>query len=220
MAELEEIKALGFPDVRAFQAYYGLTVDGIIGPQTRGALAQVRWLHALLPIALRLEREAGPPAAARLTQATLEAGVAGASALARAGNNLFGIKVSADWSGAWGEYWTSEWDRATKQYIRVRARFRHYPSVEACLEDHTRLLLQPRYRPALAYRDSPAGYLRAIWRAGYATSPTYLDTAVAIMAKWHIEALVRDAVAGDVAARAADYRQRLVRIRELVVGVD
>ncbi len=220
MSERDQILALGFPDVRAFQRYYGLTVDGIIGPQTRGALAQVQWLRQLLPTAIRLEREAGPPAAARLTQATLEAGVAGSSTLARAGNNLFGVKAGPDWTGAWGEYWTSEWDPATKQYVRVRARFRHYPSVEACLEDHTQLLLGPRYRPALAYRDSPAGYLRAVWRAGYATSPTYLDTAVAIMAKWHIEALVRDAMAGDVAAQAAEYRQRLVKVRELVADVE
>lgn len=103
-----------------------------------------------------------------LAQAALESGW-GKKAI---GNNLFGIKAGAGWTGKTKKVWTTEYVNGKQQ--RVQALFRDYDSIEDSILDHTKLMLNPRYAKVLQatnYREAT----KAVKDAGYATDPNYTN---------------------------------------------
>jgi len=86
------------------------------------------------------------------------------------GNNLFGLKADPSWHGPTTLQDTKEY--VNGQWITVKARFRAYPSIQACLEDHDGFLLQPRYQNLMGADYQIACHLIAAVDH-YATDPTY-----------------------------------------------
>lgn len=117
-------------------------------------------------------------------QAALETGW-GDSAI---GNNLFGITAGDKWTGAVQIVRTFEYFNDDRQgyrfekvhsilrqtdgrykYVVDRA-FRDYPSVQACLTDHSRLLMRKRYAPAMPHKDDVFRFAYWIAACGYCTA--------------------------------------------------
>lgn len=109
-------------------------------------------------------------------------------------NNIFGI-TKGSWTGPVDMVETTEYfvhDRKTLhspdrilrkvklssgrwQYKVIRA-FRHYETLEECLEDHTSIFRKDMYSDAWDYRDNPLMFALKItdgYKAKYATSPDY-----------------------------------------------
>ena len=111
------------------------------------------------------------PASITLAQGLLESG-AGESALARKGNNHFGIKCHG-WTGG-------------TMYIDDDARnecFRTYNSPFDSYEDHSRFLVSgQRYRSLFSLKVTDyKGWARGLKAAGYATNPQYADRLINII---------------------------------------
>ncbi|MBI4461468.1 MAG: glucosaminidase domain-containing protein [Acidobacteria bacterium] len=130
---------------------------------------QANFLRRLVPAVLAWQQRAGLPASVVLAQAILESDW-GRSALARRNRNLFGIKAHARGDGA-ALYTTTEY--AAGRARRVRARFAHYPSYDACLDAYARLLARPRYQRARAVAANPFAFAAELQRCGYSTDPRY-----------------------------------------------
>lgn len=92
---------------------------------------------------------------AAIAQAALESGW-GNSLLAAKYNNLFGIKAGKGWTGQTVKLWTREW--TGKEYIKVMAPWRVYPSWNECLVDYSRLIQRLWwFKDALPHADKPTG---------------------------------------------------------------
>jgi flagellar protein FlgJ len=116
-------------------------------------------------------------------QAALESGW-GASGLATAANNLFGIKAGPTWRGEVLELPT--WEHAPQTgWYRTVARWRAYPSWNECIVDYARIIASLSwFADALPHADPPDGdgdaeaWIRALLPApgqpGWATDPDYL----------------------------------------------
>lgn len=107
-------------------------------------------------------------AALIIAQGALESGW-GKTAAAM-GNNIFGIKADPSWHGPTTTQQTKEY--VNGQWITVTAKFRAYPSIQACLEDHDGFLLQSRYANLVGVDYKTACHLIASVDH-YATDPTY-----------------------------------------------
>lgn len=115
-------------------------------------------------IALEQERRHGIPAPITLAQGILESG-AGKSGLTRNSNNHFGIKALGGWSGGVYKAWDDEPQKSS---------FRVYASASDSFEDHSKVLLAPRYRSLFTksiydYR----GWAIGLQKCGYATAKNY-----------------------------------------------
>ena len=133
------------------------------------------FIAALLPGALACRDATGVPVGVTLAQAACESAWGGKAP----GNNLFGIKADAAWSGPTVSFLTHE-DLAGR-WVEITAAFRAYPDFAASLADHGRFLrANPRYAGCFATCDSIA-CARAVAAAGYATAPDYGDTLCAII---------------------------------------
>jgi flagellar protein FlgJ len=133
-------------------------------------------------------RRHGVPASVTIAQAILESGW-GRSQLAYADRNYFGIKCFGEPGPvAIGcrSYATSEC--ADGRCFTTRATFRVYRSLADSVRDHGRFLAvdNPRYRPAFTHRGSANRFTIAIHRAGYATSPGYARTVIALMRQYRL----------------------------------
>lgn len=107
----------------------------------------------------------------------------GNSALAKApNNNLFGIKGS--YNGQSCYFNTLEWTGSG--YDTVRAAFRKYPSWRESIWDHNDFLLQnKRYKNLIGDKDYKS-VCRKLQADGYATSPTYANTLINTIEKYHL----------------------------------
>ena len=116
-------------------------------------------------IAVEQMRKHNIPASITMAQGILESG-AGTSPLAVATNNHFGIKKGANWNGPVYEHP----DDSQHDLFRV------YDNVAQSYEDHSAILLKPRYQKLfnLDIHDYK-GWARGLKECGYATSPTYAD---------------------------------------------
>lgn len=86
--------------------------------------------------------------------------------------NLFGIKAGSDWKGPTVTVPTVEYHDGVAE--KTVARFRAYPSVQACFKDYAHLITNhPRYQQALAQTGKGKEYLQGLQKAGYATDPHY-----------------------------------------------
>lgn len=160
----------------------GINVSGL-------SASQAAWLRNAAIDARNATAGTGVRASVTLAQAIIESGWGG-SALARAPyNNLFGIKVTAGWTGnqvimATGEYFNG-------RYVTVNAAFRAYASQEASFRDHTNFLLQNSRYPAngVINSDSYQAMANGLQRAGYATSPTYASTLISVVQRYNLSVL-------------------------------
>ncbi len=136
--------------------------------------------------AMESQRKSGIPASITIAQAALESAW-GESALAKAGNNLFGIKADSLWRGQTLTMNTKEFIKG--QWVVVPALWRKYPSWQASIDDHAAFLKRnPRYKACFACTSAPA-FARALAQAGYATDPAYSDKVIGLMTQHNLMAL-------------------------------
>ena len=138
--------------------------------------------------AMESQRKSGVPASITIAQAALESAW-GESGLAKAGNNLFGIKADSLWRGQTLTMNTKEFIKG--QWVVVPALWRKYPSWQASIDDHAAFLKRnPRYKACFACTSAPA-FAKALAQAGYATDPTYADKVIGVMKQHNLMALDR-----------------------------
>ena len=150
----------------------------LIIPFSLGINAQMRWnqayqqyINQYKDLAIEQMHKYSIPASITLAQGLFESG-AGLSALAKRGNNHFGIKCHG-WTGAK----TYHTDDAPDEC------FRAYRNVRDSYEDHSRFLVNGnRYRNLfrLGITDYK-GWARGLKAAGYATNPKYADRLIEII---------------------------------------
>jgi flagellar rod assembly protein/muramidase FlgJ len=128
--------------------------------------------------AVESQRKSGVPASITIAQAALESAW-GESGLAKAGNNLFGIKADSHWRGETLTMNTREFIKG--QWVVVPAKWRKYGSWQASIDDHAAFLRgNPRYRPCFLCQTTEA-FARALLKAGYATDPSYADKVISVI---------------------------------------
>jgi flagellar protein FlgJ len=122
-------------------------------------------------------------------QAALESAY-GKSYLARAANNLFGIKAGRKWLGRKISLPTREFD-PDRGLISITADFRAYDDWQACFADYAKIIGSLSwYRDAVAAKDDPIGFIRGLIQRpgepGWATDPKYLEKVLRICRQWHL----------------------------------
>jgi flagellar protein FlgJ len=125
------------------------------------------------------QRKTGIPASLTLAQAALESSW---GTRAR-GNNLFGIKAGAHWTGPTVDFLTTE--HLDGRDVHLTDKFRAYSSWQASMEDHARLLLSDHYAPCRR-ETTGAGWARAVAACGYATDPKYADKLTSIIRDYNL----------------------------------
>ena len=157
----------------------------LAGPN--GNMTTAQFVAASVAPAQRGQREFGVPASVTIAQAILESGW-GKSGLTRNDRNFFGIKcfngVTGPIANGCHTYATAECEPVC---LPTTASFRTYASATDSFRDHGRfLVVNNRYAPAFAYTTKPDQFLFQIWKAGYATSPTYATNVGAVMKKYNL----------------------------------
>ena len=189
--------------VIAFQRARHLIVDGIVGPQTWGAMLRGStpapprpqpvtpvghlphsgnaFIDSIAAGAVAGQRQYGVPAAVTIAQAILESGW-GRSGLTQSANNLFGIKGT----GPAGSVRLLSHEYVNGRYLTVYANFRRYPSRAESMADHARLLATSSYyRHAMSLRSNPNAFANALTGV-YATSPTYGQALISLMRQYNL----------------------------------
>jgi flagellar protein FlgJ len=154
------------------------------GPQP--GMTNPQFIAASVAPAQQGFRQFGVPASVTIAQAILESGW-GRSGLAADNRNFFGIKCFGSpgpIANGCRSYPTSE---CALTCYPTTATFRTYPSAAASFLDHGKFLVSnSRYRPAFAYTRDADNFLYQIWRAGYASSPTYMDRTKSLMRQYNL----------------------------------
>ena len=114
-----------------------------------------------------------------IAQAICESGW-GQSKIMMKANAIFGIKATKSWNGKVYNAKTKEcYDGKT--YTNITACFRAYNSLEESISDYFDLITKSsRYRKACV-ANSPHECITEIKNGGYATSPSYINTIMAII---------------------------------------
>lgn len=104
----------------------------------------------------------------------------GQSTIMMKANAIFGIKATKSWKGKVYNAKTQEcYDGKT--YTNINACFRAYNSLEESIADYFELITKSsRYRKACV-ANSPHECITEIKNGGYATSPSYINTIMAII---------------------------------------
>lgn len=151
------------------------------------------YIDRYAPMAVKQMERHGIPASITLAQGLLES-AAGRSTLATQGNNHFGIKCHADWTGKT----MLRDDDAPDECFRV------YKSAEESYDDHSRFLLRKRYAPLLELDPLDyAGWARGLKACGYATDPNYADRLITIIERYAL--YTYDSNTGRQAHDVAEY---------------
>ena len=142
-----------------------LIIHSAVYGQMKWNSAYQQYIDQYKDLAIEQMKRYGIPASITLAQGVFESG-AGRSALAKNGNNHFGIKCHG-WQGR-------------KQYADDDARnecFRAYETVYDSFEDHSRFLANSkRYSPLFRLKTTDYhGWARGLKECGYATNPRYAD---------------------------------------------
>jgi peptidoglycan hydrolase FlgJ len=97
----------------------------------------------------------------------------------RCSNNLFGMKASADWSGATVTNSTQEFQNGVA--ATTTAQFKAYATPAQSFQDYVSLLRNnPRYATALNTGGDVQAFAGALQRGGYATDPQYANKIAAV----------------------------------------
>lgn len=148
---------------------------------------QREFIMAIAPGARESQRLTGVPASVTLAQAILESDW-GRSRLAREAKNLFGIKAHTR-PGTAGVYNILAWEVINGADVMSPESFKAYKTMADSITDHGRWFHeQPRYAGALAVRDDPQAFARAINAAGYATDPAYSAKLIGLMDRFDLYA--------------------------------
>ena len=143
------------------------------------------FIMRLSTAAVASAKATGVPASITIAQAALESGW-GESALAKTGNNLFGIKAGSLWRGQTLTMNTKEFIKG--QWVVVPALWRKYPNWQASIDDHAAFLKRnPRYRGCFDC-SSVQSFALALAQAGYATDPDYPGKLLRLIDAHHLEA--------------------------------
>ena len=135
----------------------------IQGQQKRNP-SHEEYINKYKNLAIQLQKEYKIPASIKLAQGLLETG-AGASRLARIGNNHFGIKCKEEWTGG----------RMYHDDDAIGECFRTYKSAEDSYLDHSLFLSQRKYYVSLFDLDiyDYKGWAHGLYKCGYATDKAY-----------------------------------------------
>ncbi|NNL10961.1 MAG: flagellar assembly peptidoglycan hydrolase FlgJ [Pseudomonadales bacterium] len=160
-------------------------VPGLQSDAPLATLNRENFVERLMPLATRAAAKLDVEPELLLAQAALETGW-GEQVIAHSnGNsshNLFGIKAGGAWQGQTAEVKTHEYIQSRK--VNVVASFRAYDTLQQSFEDYVAFIQNnPRYKNALAHRNSDATYPQLIQRAGYATDPDYATKIHAIASR-------------------------------------
>ena len=133
---------------------------------------RIDYINKYSSLAIKEMKRTGVPASITLAQGLLESN-AGQSALAKKGNNHFGIKCHNDWNGKTMKVD----DNAPKECFRV------YPNVEASYRDHSDFLRgRDRYKSLFELKPGDyKGWAHGLKKAGYATDPSYATKLIEII---------------------------------------
>jgi flagellar protein FlgJ len=97
----------------------------------------------------------------------------------RSSNNLFGIKASADWTGATVTNGTQEFQGGAP--TNTAAQFKAYATPAQSFQDYVALLRNnPRYATALNTGGDLQAFASGLQRGGYATDPDYANKIAAV----------------------------------------
>ena len=149
---------------------------------------QIAFIKEIGPLALKVCKERGYGNAQIWTciaQACNESGF-GTSQRMRRSNAYFGIKANKYWIDQ-AKYGGLVYDSGTKEcydgktYTNITACFRAYNNLEESIADYFDLITKSsRYRKACV-ANSPHECITEIKNGGYATSPSYINTIMAII---------------------------------------
>ena len=144
------------------------SIEAITGKKQAYISAGREFFSYFAELAMEQQRKYGIPASVTLSQMAHESDF-GTSKLAMRDNNYFGIKCSSSWLKEGKPYSIHDDDRAGEKFCV-------YGSIAESIEHHSRILTSTRYKKYCNF--SPTDYrrwLRGIKKAGYATSPSYVE---------------------------------------------
>jgi len=151
------------------------------------------FIYAILPLAVKTQRETGLPAVIMAAQAILETGygeyIIKDPQTADSSYNLFNIKGE----GPAGSIFISTLEYQGDKLIKVNSYFKAYHSYQESFNDYAVFILQtPRYEAAVAAANSPEKYAEKLQECGYATDPKYADKLLNIVKEWSLFAKVEE----------------------------
>lgn len=153
----------------------------------------ISYINTYSQMAVDQQAQFGIPASITLAQGLLES-AAGRSALAREGNNHFGIKCHKGWQGKS----MLRDDDAPDECFRV------YASAAESFRDHSLFLSRERYRPLFSNDVADyAAWARGLSSCGYATDPNYATRLIAIIERYAL--YTYDSHAGHEAEEITEY---------------
>lgn len=139
------------------------------------------FIPTIAPIVQAENKKRGNPlfSSVVIAQAICESGW-GQSTIMMKANAIFGIKATSNWKGKVYNARTQEcYDGKT--YTNITACFRAYDSLAESIRDYFDLICNlSRYANAI-HSKSPLECITAIKNGGYATTPTYINTIMAII---------------------------------------
>lgn len=137
------------------------------------------FINAVLPGAIKAYKKYNILPSLTMAQAVLES----AWGKSAPGHMLFGIKWTPSCGYDWQLLWTTEYYNGVK--TRVKAKFRKYNSYTESIEDHSQLLLKPRYAKVLKAKDYKEA-CQAVYKAGYATDPNYPNKLISLIETYNL----------------------------------
>jgi flagellum-specific peptidoglycan hydrolase FlgJ len=150
-----------------------------------GGTPQEQFIASIGEAAVQSADATGVPASVTIAQAILET-YWGSSRLAREANNYFGIKAQAR-SGSAGSVWFDVWEVIGGRNVMQSQAFRAYTTIAESFVDHGLFFVDNgRYAAAMAMKNDPRQFARAINRAGYATDPAYASKLIGLMDRYDL----------------------------------
>ena len=150
-----------------------------------GNTPQEQFISSIAQAAVESADRTGVPASVTIAQAILES-YWGSSRLAREANNYFGIKAQTR-GGSAGSVWFDVWEVIGGRNVVQSQAFRAYDTIADSFVDHGQFFVENgRYGAAMAVRDDPRQFARAINRAGYATDPAYASKLIGLMDRYNL----------------------------------
>ena len=139
------------------------------------------FIPTIVPLVVKENKRRGNPlfSSVVIAQAICESGWGQATIMMKA-NAIFGIKATSNWKGRVYNANTKECYDGVN-YTNINACFRAYNSLEESIKDYFELITKSsRYRKACV-SNSPLECITEIKNGGYATSPSYINTIMAII---------------------------------------
>lgn len=148
---------------------------------------RLNFIHTIAPSAQKFQRQYGVLASISMGQAALESNF-GESQLSTEFNNLYGVKAD---EGDTDKVLFPTLEYVEDEWIEIEDWFKVYPSWEASIEGHARLIYNGTSWDADFYQvvidgDTYEEQASGLQEAGYATDPTYADKLVEIIEIWDL----------------------------------